>query len=112
MKRSVRNAKAYNVRYSSDEQLLIAAKALCAGTTPTEWIRAASLERRPPARKSVPEINREAWLALADLTTTINSKIWDYSEDGELHKSISALRAEITTLRLELMGQSGGADTK
>ncbi len=49
-----------NVRFNEQEKRIVKEKAQQAGVTPTERARLAALEQRPPVRRMIPELNREA----------------------------------------------------
>lgn len=68
-------AGALNVRLNQHEQKVIEEKAREAGISPTQWARFAALERDPPERRIIPELNQSAWLELARLTATLNGAI-------------------------------------
>jgi hypothetical protein len=57
---------------------MVEEKATAAGLTPTEWARQATLERDPPPRRAVPELNQKAWLELARLAVTLNGAMWRF----------------------------------
>lgn len=85
------------------------AKAEAAGVTPTGWARTSALERTPKARVTVPEINREAWLALAGLAANFNRAMALVNEGRDVHLTkefTEELRDELASLRASLLGRS------
>ena len=48
-----------NVRLNQEEKVIVEEKAHDAGITVHEWARLAALERHPPVRSIVPELNHE-----------------------------------------------------
>ena len=69
-----------------------------------EWLRMASLNKLPPV---LPEINREAWIKLGNLSQDLNhllSHLDSKSPDSELTLTeLFALRRQIKTLRDHLI---------
>ncbi|MEH4265009.1 MULTISPECIES: ATP-binding protein [Enterobacteriaceae] len=69
-----------------------------------EWLRMASLNKLPPV---LPEINREAWVKLGNLSQDLNhllNHIDSKSPDSELTRTeLFALRRQIKTLRDHLI---------
>ena len=69
-----------------------------------EWLRMASLNKLPPV---LPEINREAWVKLGNLSQDLNyllSHLDSKSPDSELTRTeLFALRRQIKTLRDHLI---------
>ncbi|HBR1692588.1 TPA: ATP-binding protein [Klebsiella quasipneumoniae subsp. quasipneumoniae] len=69
-----------------------------------EWLRMASLNKLPPA---LPEINREAWVKLGNLSQDLNhllNHLDSKSPDSELTRTeLFALRRQIKTLRDHLI---------
>ena len=103
-----RGAKAYNVRYNEIESSIVEEKAAYAGTTPTEWIRAASLERQPKSKKVIPEINQQAYLQLSKLIEAATEQIWNFApgDEDELHEILLEVRREVGKLQNILTGQT------
>ncbi len=95
-----------NVRLNTGEREIVERKAREAGVTPTEWARLAALEKSPPARRVIPEINREAWLELARLAATLNTALGRFQtgDGGELASTFEALRGELAGVRNQLIG--------
>ena len=107
-----RTALTLNVRLNASEREIVEQKAHDAGVTPTEWARLAALERSPPARRVIPEINREAWLELARLAATLNAALGRFrsgEEDG-LASLTEPLRGELAHVRNLLIGNDGGGE--
>lgn len=102
-----RDAKAYNVRYSEEEDFIVVEKATVAGVTTTEWIRTASLERQPKSKRVIPEINQLAFLKLSKLIEAATEGIWKFEpgEENDLHKTLSELKQEAGSLQKILMGE-------
>ncbi len=69
-----------------------------------EWLRIASLNKLPPV---LPEINREAWMKLGNLSQDLNhllNHLDSKSPDSELTRTeLFALRRQIKTLRDHLI---------
>ena len=69
-----------------------------------EWLRMTSLNKLPPA---LPEINREAWVKLGNLSQDLNhllNHLDSKSPDSELTRTeLFALRRQIKTLRDHLI---------
>ncbi|MDD8326488.1 ATP-binding protein [Escherichia coli] len=69
-----------------------------------EWLRIASLNKLPPV---LPEINREAWVKLGNLSQDLNhllNHLDSTSPDSELTRTeLFALRRQIKTLRDHLI---------
>ena len=103
-----REAGALHIRLNKEERQIIEEKASSAGVTPHEWARAASLERDPPPRKIIPELNRQAWLEMARLMATLNGAIWRFQPGGEesVREAVEAVRQELAAVRNQLIGGS------
>lgn len=103
-----RTAAALNIRFNEPEWKVIEEKARQAGVTPTEWARYAALERQPPARHIIPELNQSAWLELSKLTATLNSAIWRFRPGTEhtLSRIFEAVRDELASVRRQLVGDA------
>jgi hypothetical protein len=95
-----------NVRLNSSERKIVERKAQEAGVTPTEWARLAALEKSPPVRRVIPEINREVWLELARLAATLNTALGRFQtgDERELASTFEALRDELARVRNRLIG--------
>jgi len=103
-----RTAASLNVRFNQQEWKMVEEKATAAGLTPTEWARQATLERDPPPRRAVPELNQKAWLELARLAATLNGAMWRFrpgAEDG-LRTLFDAVGQELYHVRIQLKGES------
>jgi hypothetical protein len=107
-----RTALTLNVRLNAGEREIVVRKAREAGVTPTEWTRLSALERSPPARRMIPEINREAWLELARLTATLNTALGRVrpGEEDDLASLTAPLRSELAHVRNLLIGNDGGGE--
>jgi hypothetical protein len=101
-----REAGALHIRLNQTERKIVEEKASLAGVTPHEWSRLAALERDPPPRQFIPELNREAWLEMAKLMTTLNGAIWRFQEgrEGSLRAAMESVRGELATVRNLLIG--------
>jgi hypothetical protein len=101
-----REAGALHVRLNQEELKIVEEKASQAGVTAHEWARYAALERDPPKRKIIPELNREAWLELARLMATLNGAIWRFQPGGEdsLRAAVESVRGELADVRNLLIG--------
>jgi hypothetical protein len=96
-----REAGALHIRLTRDERRVVEEKASQAGVTPHTWAYHAVMERDPPRRQIIPELNREAWLELARLATTVNSAVWRFRPGGEeaLRDAVERLRGELAEVR-------------
>jgi hypothetical protein len=103
-----RTSGALHIRLNQEERRVVQEKASAAGVTPHEWARLAALERDPPVRRVIPELNREAWLGLARLAATLNGAIWRFQPDGagSLRAAVEGLRGELAEVRNLLIGGS------
>jgi hypothetical protein len=101
-----REAGALHLRLNSEERRIVEEKASNAGVTPHEWARHAALERDPPERRIIPELNREAWLEMSKLMATLNGAIWRFQPGGEssLGDAVEGVRRELATVRRLLVG--------
>ena len=101
-----RSALTLNVRLNAGEREIVERKSREAGVTPTEWARLAALEKSPPARRVIPEINREAWLELARLAATLNTALGRFQtgDEGDLATAFESLRGELAGVRNRLIG--------
>jgi hypothetical protein len=104
-----RTAGFTNTRFNAEEWKVVCEKAEAAGLTPTEWTRYAALERHPPRRRVIPEINQEAWRELARLAATLNGAMWRFRPGQEvaLREAFEAVRRELAAVRNELIGAGG-----
>lgn len=101
-----------NVRFNEREKAVVEEKAREAGVTPTEWARLATLERSPPARRVIPEVNREAWLELSKLATTLNGTIWRFQpgDENELWNVFESFQRQLGSVRNQLIGNAKGEE--
>ena len=101
-----REAGALHIRLNKEERRVVEEKASQAGVTPHEWARLAALERDPPKRQVIPELNREAWLEMARLMATLNSAVWRFQpgQEGALREAVEAVRGELAAVRNLLIG--------
>lgn len=103
-----RTAATLNVRLNEHELKIVGQKAEQAGVTATEWARLAALERDPPPRRVIPELNRLAWLELSRLAATLNGKMWRFQPgtEDDLSASFEAVRRELQSVRNQLLGNA------
>lgn len=104
-----RTAGSLNVRFNQEEWKTVEQKAADAGVSPTEWARLAALERAPPPRRAVPELNETAWRELARLAAALNGALWRFrpgAEDG-LMELFESVREELHHVRMGLKGEAG-----
>lgn len=101
-----REAGALNIRLNQTERKIVEEKALLAGVTPHQWARLAALERDPPPRQFIPELNRAAWIEMASLMATLNDAIWRFQEgrEGSLRAAVEDVRGELAAVRNLLIG--------
>lgn len=101
-----REAGALHVRLNEEERKMVEEKASLAGVTMHEWARLAALERDPPPRQIVPELNREAWLKTAKLMSTLKAIIWRFQPGMEhsLRAALESVRDELAAVRKLLVG--------
>jgi hypothetical protein len=103
-----RAAASLNVRFNQQEWETVERKAAAAGVTPTEWARLATLDRDPPPRRVVPELNEEAWRELARLTAALNGAMWRFrpGAEGGLRELFLSVREELYHVRMGLKGEA------
>ena len=101
-----RSAKAYNIRYNEKEASIVETKAMDAATTPTEWIRAASLEQQLKSKRVIPEVNQQTYLKLSKLVEVSAERLWNFvpGDESGLHEILIQLRREIGELQNTLTG--------
>lgn len=101
-----RDCLSLNVRLNREERETVERKAREAGVTVTEWARLAAVEKSPPARRVIPEINRVAWLELAPLAAMLNgaNERFQNEDDPEITRTFDALRQELASVRNGLIG--------
>lgn len=103
-----RTAGSLNIRFNQQEWETVEQKAAAAGVSPTEWARLAALERDPPPRRAVPELNEKAWRELARLAAALNGAMWRFrpgAEDG-LRELFLSVREELHRVRMGLKGEA------
>lgn len=107
-----RTALSLNVRLNAGEREIVERKAREASVSPTEWARLAAVEKSPPARRMIPEINREAWLELARLAATLNTVVGQFQpgDECDLAVMLEALRGELAGVRNRLIGNDERAE--
>ncbi|SFD96853.1 hypothetical protein SAMN05660831_02705 [Thiohalospira halophila DSM 15071] len=85
------------------------ADAAPSGRSVADALRRAALGRRVEAPPPVPEVNREAWRALARSVGNLNQLAHHANAgrqvDGSLRAELSEVRALVETLRKELVGE-------
>jgi hypothetical protein len=101
-----RDAATINVRLNQEEKTIAEERAHDAGVTVHEWARFAALERHPPARPIVPEINREIWDKTEDSLTVLTRAIWRFQPGMEevLRLSLESVRDDLAEVRNLLLG--------
>ena len=103
-----RTAGSLNVRFNQEEWKTVEQKAADAGVSPTEWARLAALERDPPPRRAVPELNESAWRELGTLADALKRTLWRFrpgTEDG-LMELFATVREELHRVRMGLKGET------
>lgn len=103
-----RTAASLNVRFNRQEWETVEQKAAEAGVSPTEWARLAALERNPPPRRAIPELNQKAWLELARLAAALNGAMWRFrpGAEGGLRELFQSVRHELYNVRMQLKGET------
>lgn len=101
-----RDAATLNVRLNQEERIIVEEKARDAGITAHEWARLAALERHPPVRPIIPEINHAAWLETAKTLATLKGAIWRFQPgmDDSLKAILERVKDELVTVRKLLIG--------
>ena len=101
-----RDAATLNVRLNQTEREIVEEKAHDAGVTPHEWARLAALERNPPPRQIVPELNKTAWRETARTLATLKGAIWRFQPGMEesLRAVLESVKDELVTVRKMLVG--------
>lgn len=95
-------------RATLEEASAIRRKAKEAGVRPGEFCRAAALARKLPAAVHVPELNREAWLRLANLAENLNryaAAIAAGKAHGYPAGMVEDVAAQVQALRRSLLGE-------
>jgi hypothetical protein len=105
-----KDAARVNLRLNEEERIIVEEKARDAGVTVHEWTRLAALERHPPARPIIPEINHEAWHQTAKTLATLKGAIYrsQPGADAELRALLESVKDEIVGLRRSLIGGGRG----
>jgi uncharacterized protein (DUF1778 family) len=98
-----RDAARINLRLNREERRIVDEKAARAGVTPHEWVRLAALERDPPARATIPELNSEAWHRMAPLVEALE-RASRRLQPGALHATVEDVRGELVAMRNLLLG--------
>jgi hypothetical protein len=101
-----RDAALINLRLNEEEKVVVEEKARDAGVKVHEWVRLAALERHPPSRPIIPEINHEAWHQTARTLATLKGAIYRYQPgaDAALMALLESARDELAALRKLLVG--------
>ena len=101
------------VRVSAAEYDALRAKSSAMAMTPAQWLREAALTRRLPA-PPVAAINREQYAELARFAANLN-QLTRLANEGErvtvATDLLAKLKAEVSRLRLDLVGAAAGSDT-
>jgi len=94
------------IRLNSDELAVIEAKAKEAGISPSAWMRLAAQERNPPPRRVLPELNREAWKELAQVSRNLSDAMWKFEagDESNLGAVVEQMRRELAVVRNQLVG--------
>jgi hypothetical protein len=95
-----------NVRLNPEEKVIVEEKAEQAGVTPHEWMRLAALERDPPVRQLIPELNSEAWHKMAPLVEALEraSRSLQPGREGSLRSAVEEVHRELVAVRNLLIG--------
>ena len=103
-----RTAGSLNVRFNQEEWKTVEQKAADAGVSPTEWARLAALERDPPPRRAVPELNEPAWRELGTLADALKRTLWRLRPGAEegLRELFESVREELHHVRMGLKGEA------
>lgn len=101
-----RDAPRVNVRFNQEERINVEEKARDAGVPVHEWVRLAALERHPPLRPIIPEINHEAWHETAKTLATLKGAIYRFQPgmDASLIALLEGVKDELVTVRNLLVG--------
>lgn len=101
-----REAGALHVRLNQEERKIVEEKAREAGVTPHEWARLAALERNPPLRQIIPELNKTAWRDTAKTLATLKTALWRLQPgmEGSLKDMLESVKDELITVRKLLVG--------
>jgi len=104
------------VRVNAAERALLDDQAVAAGRDVGTYLREAGLRRRVVG--TVPAVNVEAWRELARATANLNQIAahlngggrFDERGTARMAQALDALRAEVTALRLDLLGTMDKGD--
>ena len=101
-----REAGALHIRLNQEELSIVEEKAREAGVTPHEWARLAALERDPPPRQIVPELNKAAWRETAKTLAILKSALWRLQPGTEdsLRAMLEGVKDELVSVRKQLAG--------
>lgn len=94
------------VRLNDDELVVIEAKAIEAGISPSAWMRLAAQERNPPPRRVLPELNWKAWKELSQVSRDLRNAVRNFKSgsDSELGARVEQMRRELAAVRNQLIG--------
>ena len=103
-----RRSIARKISYSPIEDEIILLKSTDAGTTPAEWIRAASLETKPKTKRVIPKLNQRGLLELSNFTELLNQSLWRFSpgDEPKLFEEIYELKLKVGELQKSLLGEN------
>lgn len=96
------------VRLTLAERLQVDELAAQHGCTPTGWMRAAGLRRQISARKVVPQSNRETWLALSEVTQSLQAFRWKLNLDKDAIDELQSIETQLNRILNSLW--EGGVD--
>lgn len=101
-----RDAGCLNIKLNQEEKAIVEEKACEAGVTPHEWARLAALERHPPPRQIIPELNKSAWRETARTLATLKGAIHRFQPDMDapLRAILEGVRDELVAVRKSLVG--------
>lgn len=108
LNREDRRSIARKVSYSPSEDEIIISKSTEAGTTPAEWIRAASLETQPKTKRVIPKLNQQGLIELSKFTEILNQRLWHFTpgDESKLFEEISELKLKVGDLQKMLLGEN------
>jgi hypothetical protein len=103
-----RDAGALHVRLNREERRVVEEKASQAGVTAHEWARLAALERDPPPRQIIPELNREAWLRTAHQVDALELTVRRFKpgEEDCVMEAVEGVRRELKAVRKLFLGEA------
>lgn len=99
-----------SVYLTAEEATALRQKAAASGLHPGAYLRSAGLTRLP---RTIPAINREAWLSLAKVAGNLNqyqSLLNEGRTTGHPPEIIAELRAQVQALRCSLLGLVDAAE--